>query len=223
VIEDMLDAQAEAQEKLAKKFFGVAVGTVLLTTDPLTLGRVKVRLPFLDSTDLAPWARVATPMAGILSGQYMIPSIGDEVLVAFEHGDVNAPYVIGSLWNASRPPPLPSPLPQIRMIRSPLGNQLAFREAPPAITLTTPDMTQAAPGLPPGITLASNTMITLQCGATRLVLSPAGIVITAPNVTVTSTGPVSATGTNVSVTGTAALSLTSSGVCGVTGSLVKIN
>ena len=85
-------------------------------------------------------------MAGVLSGTYMIPNMGDEVLVAFEHGDVNAPYVLGCLWNATKPPPLPSPVPQLRAIRTPLGNQVGFRELPPAITITTPDMTPAAPG-----------------------------------------------------------------------------
>ena len=35
-----------------------------------------------------------------------------------------------------------------------MGNQIGFREAPPAVTITTPDMTLAAVGLPPGITLA---------------------------------------------------------------------
>lgn len=223
MIEEVLDARANEQDELQKKFYGVVVGKVILTTDPLMLGRVKVQVPFIDSADLAAWARVATPMAGLLSGQYMIPDPGDEVLVAFEHGDVNAPYILGCLWNATTPPPLPSPLPQIRAIRTPLGNQVAFREAPPAITLTTPDMTQAAAGLPPGITLASNTMITLQCGATRLVLSPAGVTITAPAVTVTSTGAVSTSGTSVSVTGSGAVSLSAGGACSLTGSVVKIN
>ena len=223
MIEEVLDAQSDPDAAPTRKFYGVAVGTVVLATDPLMLGRVKVRVPFIDSADLMAWARVATPMAGPLSGQYMIPDLGDEVLVAFEHGDVNAPYVLGCLWNATTPPPLPSPLPQIRVLRTPLGNQLGFREAPPAITVTTPDMTPAAAGLPPGITLASNTMITLQCGATRLVLSPAGITITAPAVTVTSTGPVATSGTTVSLTGSGAVSLTASGVCTIAGSVVKIN
>jgi hypothetical protein len=118
---------------------------------------------------------------------------------------------------------LPSPLAQVRAIRTPVGNQIAMREAPPAVMLTTPDMTPSAVGLPPGITLASNTMITLQCGATKLVLSPAGVSITAPAVSVVSTGPVSAQGSAVSVSASASLSLTSSGPCGVTGTLVTIN
>lgn len=223
MIEELLDAQAEAEDEVRKKFYGVAVGTVQLTTDPLALGRVKVKTPFIDSSDLAAWARVATPMAGQQAGHYMIPEVGDEVLVAFEHGDVNAPYILGCLWNASTPPPLPSPLPHIRVISTPLGNQVAFRETPPAITVTTPDMTQSASGLPPGITLASNTMITLQCGGTKLVLSSAGVTITAPAVTITSNGTLSASGTSVSLTGSGAVNINASGACSIGGSIVKIN
>jgi hypothetical protein len=30
---------------------------------------------------------------------FFIPEIDDEVLVAFEHGDVSRPFVVGSLWD----------------------------------------------------------------------------------------------------------------------------
>jgi uncharacterized protein involved in type VI secretion and phage assembly len=50
------------------------------------------------------WARIATIGAGPDRGIYWMPEIEDEVLVAFEHGDFNRPYIIGSLWNGKDKP-----------------------------------------------------------------------------------------------------------------------
>jgi uncharacterized protein involved in type VI secretion and phage assembly len=44
-------------------------------------------------------------MAGAKRGTWFIPDVGDEVVVAFEHGDLNCPYVLGGLWNSANPPP----------------------------------------------------------------------------------------------------------------------
>jgi hypothetical protein len=223
MIEDTLRDIAEGIAGTDHKMYGVVTGTVANTLDPVGLGRVQVQIPAIDAIDVMPWARVATAMSGVLAGAYFIPDVGDEVLIAFEHGDPNAPYVIGSLWNATSPPPFPTPLLQERAIRTPLGNQIGFRETPPAVTITTPDMTLAAGGLPEGVTIASNVMITLMCGPTQLVLTPAGITITAPSVTVTSTGPISQTAAsaNTSVSGPASISSTSA--VSVTAPLITLN
>ena len=46
-----------------------------------------------------PWIRVATPMATTGGGTYFKPQVGDEVLVNFENGNVERPYVTGSLFS----------------------------------------------------------------------------------------------------------------------------
>jgi phage baseplate assembly protein gpV len=223
MIEDTIRGIADPGLGAKPKMHGVVTGQVINILDPLTLGRVQVRIPSIDSADLSAWARVASPMTGFLTGMYFIPSVGDEVLLAFEHGDPELPYVIGSLWNALHPPPFPSPAIQQRAIRTPLGNQIGFREAPPAITITTPDMTLAATGMPPGVTIASNVMITLMCGPTQIVMTPAGITITAPTVSVVSQGAMTQTAASSSVTVAGPASLTSTSNVSITAPTVKIN
>ncbi len=88
----------------------VVVGVVTNNSDPKWPGRVKVRFPWLPSANSddgqeSAWARVASPMAGKGRGFFWLPEVDDEVLVAFEHGDVNRPYVVGALWNDKDNPP----------------------------------------------------------------------------------------------------------------------
>jgi uncharacterized protein involved in type VI secretion and phage assembly len=87
------------------RFYGVTVGVVTNNKDPDGLGRVKVRFPWLSDEDESHWARVLTPMAGKERGLYLLPELDDEVLVAFEHGDIQFPYILGALWNGQDPPP----------------------------------------------------------------------------------------------------------------------
>jgi uncharacterized protein involved in type VI secretion and phage assembly len=63
-----------------------------------------VKYPALGDGVESWWARMAAPGAGKDRGQLMLPIVGDEVLVAFEHGDVQRPYVLGSLWNGHDEP-----------------------------------------------------------------------------------------------------------------------
>jgi phage protein D len=91
---------------------GVAVGLVTNLSDPNNQGRVKVKFPWmpLQTSGGAPpesdWVRMATPMAGASRGFLFLPEIDDEVLVAFEQGDPNRPFILGQLWNGKDAPPL---------------------------------------------------------------------------------------------------------------------
>ncbi|WP_437275934.1 phage baseplate assembly protein V [Sorangium sp. So ce375] len=87
------------------RIYGVVVGIVTNNQDDSGLGRVKVRFPWLSDADESNWARVATPMAGKDRGVYFLPEVDDEVLVMFEHGRVDSPFVVGALWNGEDTPP----------------------------------------------------------------------------------------------------------------------
>ena len=82
----------------------VVIGVVTQNEDPDAMGRVRVKYPALGDDTEGWWARIASPAAGKDRGLLMMPVVGDEVLLAFEHGDVRRPYVLGSVWNAKEPP-----------------------------------------------------------------------------------------------------------------------
>ena len=83
----------------------VVVGLVLDNQDPNGLGRVKINLPGLSEDETGHWARVVSPMAGGGRGVFFLPEKNDEVLVAFEQGDITRPYILGALWNGKDKPP----------------------------------------------------------------------------------------------------------------------
>ena len=86
--------------------YGLVIGQVTDIGDPDGMFRVKVSFPWLADDYESWWARVAQPGAGGDRGLAWLPEVGDEVLVAFGHGDVRSPYVIGSLYNGVDHPPL---------------------------------------------------------------------------------------------------------------------
>lgn len=100
------------REFYGNRFNGVVPAIVTNFQDPENLGRIKVKYPWLVDTKDQPiesdWVRIAAPAAGKNRGFYYIPEVEDEVLIAFEHGDPNRPYMIGTLWNKKDPPPKPT-------------------------------------------------------------------------------------------------------------------
>ncbi|AFY33614.1 phage baseplate assembly protein V [Calothrix sp. PCC 7507] len=87
-------------------FYGVSVGIVTNNKDPEGLGRIKVKFPWLSGEEESYWARVVSLMAGNNRGIYFLPEVDDEVLVAFEQGDMAFPYILGTLWNGKDKPPV---------------------------------------------------------------------------------------------------------------------
>lgn len=116
----LIDLLTDTEERTQRqRMYGVATGKVQEVRDPLGLGRVKVVFPWLadDNVDAVVidendrrahsyWARVATFMAGPQRGAYFIPEVGEEVLVAFEHGELDRPVIVGMLWNKEAAPPV---------------------------------------------------------------------------------------------------------------------
>ena len=66
--------------------------------DPGTLGRIRVRYPWQDEDgDMSPWIRVTLPLATQGGAVNFTPSVGDEVMVGYVHGNIEHPYGMGYL------------------------------------------------------------------------------------------------------------------------------
>jgi uncharacterized protein involved in type VI secretion and phage assembly len=100
-----LDYLLARQTDERSRIYGVVVGTVTNNQDPDNLGRVKVKFPWLSTEHESGWARIACPMAGNGRGFFFLPEVEDEVLLAFDQGRVEFPYVVGSLYNGKDKPP----------------------------------------------------------------------------------------------------------------------
>ena len=78
---------------------GVLPAIVSDVKDPQKLGRVRLTMPWLDGQYTTGWARLVQPGAGAKRGLVTVPEVGDEVLVGFTDGNLDAAYVLGGLHN----------------------------------------------------------------------------------------------------------------------------
>lgn len=88
-----------------QRFYGVAEALVVDNLDPEGQGRVKVKFPWFDPGMDSEWCRVSNLYAGNDYGSFFVPEVGDEVLVAFIHGDMRLPVILGGLYNGQDLPP----------------------------------------------------------------------------------------------------------------------
>ncbi len=90
--------------KFDRRYYGVVEGIVTAADDPGHQGRVRVRFPRLDDHTVSEWCRVSQLYAGNGYGTLFVPEVGDEVLIAFVHGDMRLPIVLGGLYNGKDKP-----------------------------------------------------------------------------------------------------------------------
>ncbi|MFF8958574.1 phage baseplate assembly protein V [Streptomyces sp. NPDC014894] len=87
-----------------KRYYGV-VEALVVESDGDDEGRVRLTFPWFDGTTVTDWCRVSQLYAGSGYGTLFVPEKGDEVLVAFVHGDMRFPIVLGGLYNGADKPP----------------------------------------------------------------------------------------------------------------------
>lgn len=115
IIDEITQRQVTKTETGDNRIWGVTVGLVAKNFDPNSTaaggsnsgadamdGRVCVTIPTRDvNANELKWARVAMPSSGSKWGHYFLPEVGDQVLLAFEGGNIEKPYVIGCIPRTS--------------------------------------------------------------------------------------------------------------------------
>lgn len=173
----------------AGRYFGVYPAIVTDVVDPEQLGRIRVSFPWLgdDAADVFAWATLLSSYAEDDAGFLALPSVDTQVVVAFEHGDLRRPYIVGAAWNGVESMPVtPEQANDKRTLKTRSGTVLEFDDGPGAIavTLTTPS----------GHTLklddgTTRVELTHAAGPT-VTLTPAGGIEIRANSTVEVTAPV---------------------------------
>lgn len=208
VLSDLL-LPAKSMRSLA-----IAVGLVTNNQDPDGLGRVKVKYPWLGDNDESYWARLVVPMAGNDRGTWFLPEVDDEVLLGFEQGSIDHPYVLGALWNGVDKPPDSNQdgKNNHRVIKSRSGHILRFDDTDGAEKIEVIDKT-------------GNNRITISSADNSLSLEASG------DITLKAQGKVKISGTGVEITSEAGCSMkananvdvNASAQLNLKGSLVNLN
>ncbi|WPD22080.1 MAG: type VI secretion system tip protein VgrG [Candidatus Electrothrix scaldis] len=85
---------------------GLQIGIVMkLDGDPLKLHRIQIKVPVLQAETEGIWARLAQGYASKEFGSFVLPEVGDEVILGYFNNDPSHPVIIGSLYNGQHPPP----------------------------------------------------------------------------------------------------------------------
>lgn len=117
------------------------VAIVKENNDPEGLGRIKAQFSWQHARgEFTPWLRVMTPHAGGDKGFHFIPEIGEEVLIGFEGGNAERPYVLGSLYNGgANPSSWQSQSNDIKAIRTRSGHTIELNDSKDAEFITITD------------------------------------------------------------------------------------
>jgi uncharacterized protein involved in type VI secretion and phage assembly len=220
---------------------GVMVATVTNNQDPEGLNRVKLKFPIRENSQETDWAPIASLMSGNAMGTLFVPEVGDEVLVAFHLGNLNQPFVIGSLWSKSKKPPAKDEKNNLRKIYSRGGHELIFDDTENAgkVTVKTKKgikleiddqnekITLGTKSDAQSVVLAGSSAgtITVKSGTNKITIDNKG------DIQIESTKEITVKSTQINLEATAAmklkagakLDLLADGIVTIKGAMVKIN
>jgi type VI secretion system secreted protein VgrG len=122
-------AYAKAESQPAK---------VIDNNDPEGLGRVKVEFYWAGGNIKSDWMRLIQPHAGDGKGFYFVPEVGEEVLVGFEGGSAERPYILGTQYNGKEVSGYSTPKNDMKVMHTRSGTKMIFNDAEGSILIEDP-------------------------------------------------------------------------------------
>ncbi|MRW89717.1 type VI secretion system tip protein VgrG [Duganella sp. FT80W] len=223
---------------------GLHVGVVKkLDADPEGQYKIQVSVPLMQAETDGVWARLASFYGSSGFGAFIIPEVGDEVVLGFFNNDPSNPVILGSLYSSTRTPAYELEAAnnfKALVTRSKL--KLEFDDDKKIITLLTPGNNKIV------ISDDAKSILLQDQNSNKVELSPSGILLDSPkditinakgkvaitavmNVEVTAQADVKVTGLNINQSanigfaakGAATAELSAAGQTTVKGALVMIN
>ncbi|WP_343745828.1 phage baseplate assembly protein V [Chitinophaga sp.] len=153
--------------------------------DPKGLGRIKVKFKWQEQGS-TPWLQVVAPHGGGDKGFYMVPEKGEEVMVDFEGGNPELPFVIGTTYNGKAKSSFGNAGNDIKALRTRSGISILMNDAAGSVTFNDPSGNQ--------VIMHGNKQVTIN--------APEKLVINSKDIVVNGTNSIVMNGTNAIKMGT---------------------
>lgn len=152
--------------------------------DPDGINRLKVQFFWQKQNDMTPWIRLATPHAGGGKGMHIIPEKGEEVIVCFEGGDVEKPFVVNSIYSGQAKSGGGDADNNIKSFASRSGNKISLDDKAGSVTVVDKGGNELKIDGSGNISLTASESITLTSGQSSISLKKDGTISIKGNKTV---------------------------------------
>lgn len=197
--------QAPLASGLTAGIAGLHVGLVMkLDADPEGHYKIQVSVPVMKAATAGVWARLSTFYGSAGFGAFVIPEIGDEVILGFFNNDPSCPVILGSLYSSKHVPPYePSAENNVKALVTRSKLKMEFDDDKKVITLITPGANKVV------ISDDAKSILLQDQNGNKVELGPDGIVLDSPkDITIKAGGKVVITATqNVEATAQADVKL----------------
>ncbi|MFD3000325.1 type VI secretion system Vgr family protein [Pontibacter toksunensis] len=163
--------------------------------DEKGLGRIRVKFHWMEGSEKSPWLRVTTPHAGGGKGMFLMPEVGEEVIVGFEGDSPTKPYVIGSVYHGKAKCSFGNGGNDVKALQSKSGNKVLMNDKDGSVQVSDSKGNDVMVDGNGNINITSSASIKLTCGSSSMELKSDGtITINGKGVSISGTESITATG-----------------------------